>query len=280
MDKQEATDHILSRLQAGYGIAEIVDELSHTLKAPSAAIRQFVDLVISEHPQAESPSETPINDGPPDWMETLSTMPQTVPPAQNMGGDLPPGLQALLNENPSNIYVSPAVLQKPTSDQEFQIDPEFPLPRQAAFEPSVGQEADLDIDTDTLAENVFQQLKQQHRHNDIVEKVCNQTGWHWNKSQRFVARVQTKRHDELQSGKIRVIVAIGIGIIFVGLIMALNGASALSDYAKITTYARTNPEMLLNISPYAVVYALGSTITGIGMIIGGGFGIARALSNR
>ena len=74
--------------------------------------------------------------------------------------------------------------------------------------------------------------------------------------------------------------AIGIGIIFVGLIMALNGASALSDYAKITTYARTNTEMLLNISPYAVVYALGATITGIGMIIGGGFGIARALSNR
>jgi hypothetical protein len=62
--------------------------------------------------------------------------------------------------------------------------------------------------------------------------------------------------------------------------MALNGASALSDYARLAMYARTNPEVLLGVAPQSFIFAVAATITGIGMIIGGGFGVGRALTNR
>ena len=164
--------------------------------------------------------------------------------------------------------------------QPSQITADESLPRQAVFQPAADIGESTEIDLDELGEFVFERLKKRHRHNDIVEAVCHQTGWHWNKTQRFVARVQTKRHDELQSSKNRVLLVIGIGIILAGLFLALNGASAISEYVQMAAVARTNPEILLNVSPQAVVYALGLAVTGLGMIIGGGFGIARALSGR
>jgi len=274
MDKQTATNHIHIRLQAGVGRDEIVDELSQALKAPPKITERFVDQVISNHSQV--PQSDKIQGDSLDKIEPLprqANIPKEKMPISFGNGELPPGLLALISESDPNIDV----LQK-------EVEPvgniEIPLPRQVEFDAPVVNDRSKKIDLERLGEFVFQQLKKQHRHNDIVEAVCNQTGWHWNKSQRMVARVQTRRTDELQSGKNRVIIAIGIGIIFAGLVMAINGASIISEYAKLVVLAENNPEVLLNIAPQGSFFGVTAIIIGIGMIIGGGFGIARSVSER
>ncbi len=82
------------------------------------------------------------------------------------------------------------------------------------------------------------------------------------------------------SGQNRLTLIIGIGIILAGLVMTLNGASVISDYAKSAVFARTNPEALFAMPPQAIIFALMAAVTGIGMIIGSGYGIGRALTNR
>jgi hypothetical protein len=222
----------------------------------------------------------------PNWMQPLSfptepALPQT-PPRINENSDLPPGLQKLINGSDDN----PGSDETETSSEGREL-PQNNLPKQAAFvapsakpDDSNRQEESSKINLEELSETVLAQFKKQRRHNDIVEYVCHQTGWHWNKSQRFVARVQTKNHEQLQSGQNRITIFIGIGIILIGLIIAFNGVSTISEYVKIAAFARTNPGALLNISPMPIISALAATITGVGMITGGGFGVGRALSNR
>lgn len=290
MDKTQATNLIISRLQAGSDKEEIAEELSRILKAPINVTGRFVDQVVDSHPEAIPPSPQVEPTEPlPDWLESFPSptepeLENTSPPSaesQFSNLDLPPGLQVLLNEE------APSQIQREAAPQ-----PEPPnnfgdvLPQQAEFVPpsaaSENPDSDLSpkINLEPLQAEVLKQLKKQKRFNDVVEYVCQETGWHWNKSQRLVARVKTKHHDELMAGQNRVTIIIGLGIIIVGLVMTLNGASVISDYAKLAVFARTNPEALLTMSPQVIIFALVASVTGIGMIIGGGYGVGRALTNR
>ncbi len=288
MDKTQATNHILTRLRAGYETAEIAEELSRILKAPVEVAGRFVDQVAANHPTAVPPSSA-SRDEMPDWMEPLPIQADpdvaAAAPAASVSqftnSDLPPGLQALLNEE-----ITPEASGEPAPNPGPATNSGEPLPRQAEFVPPGAESKNLDgdlspkIDLESLSEEVLKKLKKQKRFNDVVEFVCQSTGWHWNKSQRFVARVKTKHHEELMSGKNRLTIIIGIGIILVGLVMTLNGASVISDYAKLAVFSRTNPDALFAMSPQAIIFALMASVTGIGMIIGGGFGVGRALTNR
>lgn len=291
MDKTQATQHILTRLRAGYEPAEITEELSRILKAPTEVTGRFIDQVVVSHPEAiPAPSQQAPLEEMPEWMEPLPIQKEfdvesTISSrsgTQNPNSDLPPGLQALLNE----AVVSPQVPKESASIPEPPSISREQLPQQAKFEPRAVEAEYIDveqsnkIDLESLSQEVLQKLKKQKRFNDVVEFVCHRTGWHWNKSQRFVARVKTKHHDELISGKNRVTIIVGVGIILVGLVMMLNGASVLSDYAKLAAFARTNPEALFAMSPQAIFFALMATVTGIGMIIGGGYGVGRTLTDR
>jgi len=288
MDKQQATDFIITRLRAGYQTEEIAEELSRLVKAPSEKVRPFVNQVAANHPEARPPNQADLIGDfskEPVAAEISYADEQPIPQSGNSApvgfSDLPPGLQALVREAESAGMGAPRMgTAKPATISNPEKSPEIPLPRQAEFVAPSKKEEENNIDLEALEEFALSQLKKQRRHNDIVEAVCHKTGWHWNKSQRFVARVQTKHHDELQSGRNRITIIVGIGIIIGGLVVALNGIGALSDYAKIAVFAKTNPEVLLSISPSAVFFALSATVTGLGMIVGGGYGVARSLTNR
>jgi len=289
MDKTQATQYILTRLRAGYEPPYIADELSRILKAPEDVTKRFVDQIVDSHPEA-MPSPPPAKDEIPEWMEPISTKAQpdlgstsqAANPSISSNSDLPPGLQALINEQaPTTSTIGPATNSEPAPRLEE------PLPRQAKFVAPSKETENLDdeassskVDLETLRTEVLKQLKKQKRFNDIVEFVCKNTGWHWNKSQRFVARVKTKHHDELMSGQNRTTMIIGIGIILGGLVATLYGASMISNYAELAAFARTNPEAIFTMSPQAIIFAMMATVTGIGMIIGGGYGIGRALTDH
>ena len=289
MNKTQATKFILTRLRSGYKPADIADELSRILKAPMDVTKPFVNQVAASNPEAVPPPLA-TRDEMTEGMEPISaeakpelgTTSPAAKPSINSNSDLPPGLQALINEQTPTAGAS-----EPATSFETAPIPVEPLPRQAKFVPPTRKSEDLEdeasspkIDLEPLRMEVLKRLKKQKRFNDIVEFVCTNTGWHWNKSQRFVARVKTKHHDELMSGQNRTTMIIGIGFILVGLVMTLNGASVISDYAKLAVFARTNPEALFAISPQEIIFALMATVTGLGMIIGGGYGIGRALTDQ
>lgn len=279
MDKQQATQHILDRLRAGYNQNEITEELSRLLNAPTDAVRSFVDKVVADRPGMVPPVQKPEEIAP--KAEIPSPAPVTEshqidPGAPAITGDLPPGLRALIDDE--NVSTES---QKPISPPQPRNNPETIIPQQAAFVPPT-EKADQSshIDLETLGESVLNQLKKQRRQNDVIEFVCNQTGWHWNKAQRFVARVKTQHHGQLQSRQNTITIVVGIGTILVGFVMAFYGANTISDYAKLASFARTNPEVLLSVSPQTIVLAIAATFTGIGMIVGGGYGIGRILTNH
>jgi hypothetical protein len=287
MDKQQATRHIVNRMRAGYGTPEIVDELSRILKAPTNVIGQFVDQVAAQHPEIAPPVQPVEQEDPPDWIESLSPGPEPLvdpePRMPSTHSDLPPGLQQLIEDSEDGNSWNES-----NASEEVRDDPYRDLPKRAEFVPPSEKSEDplnpLNESTngnlEELAKEVLSQLKKRRRQNDIVEFVCHQTGWHWNKSQRFVARTQTKNHEVLQASQNRVTLFVGIGIIIVGLVMALNGVTAIADYAKLAAFARTNPSVLLNVSPQGIVFALAASVTGLGMIIGGGYGVSRAIINH
>ena len=289
MDKTQATELILTRLRTGHKLEEIADELGRLLKAPMDVTKPFVDQIAASHPEAVSlppVAKGEMTEGLGDISTEVKPEMGTSSPVANpliaSNSDLPPGLQALINEQASITNTN----EPATSFEQAPISTE-PLPRQAKFVPPAKKSENLENeasssknDLDDLRAEVLRQLKKQKRFNDIVEFVCDKTGWHWNKSQRFVARVKTKHHDELMSGQNRATMIIGIGIILVGLVMTLNGASVISEYAKLAVFARTNPEELFAMSPQEIIFALMATVTGFGMIIGGGYGIGRALTDH
>lgn len=287
MDQKQANQHILSCLQAGYQPDEICEELSRILKAPPELVSRFVDQVVTNHPEAvpaplaAAPAAIETAEG----AQTPEAQPQATPPTslpQTTNNSLPPGLQAILQESPS---IAPAVEPVPTQEPESAPKPAPPQRAEAnnPFE-DVGitrsTEESGNIDLQSLGKEVLDQLKKQHRQNDIIESVCHQTGWHWNKAQRFVARIKTQNHDLLQSRQNNVIIIVGIGIIIVGLVMGLNGISVLAEYAKLIPFAQTNPEIMLEYEPREIVFAIAASVTGFGMIIGGLFGIARVVTSR
>jgi hypothetical protein len=283
MDKQQATDHIIARLRAGFQADEIAEELSRLLKVPTEKVGPYVNRVVASHSELIAPTQTDfaVDKSEVQELDEIShEVTQSSPAADSIGvtgfHDLPPGLQTIVLE----AQITGGGLAKPAPTSKPQENPEMPPPLQADFVAPPDKRENSQIDREALEEFALKQLKKQRRHNDIVEAVCQKTGWHWNKSQRFVAQLQTRHHDELQSGKNRVTMIVGIGIILAGLIMALNGISALSDYAKIAVFAKTNPEVLLDVPASAIFFALSATVTGIGMVLGGGYGIARALTTR
>jgi hypothetical protein len=281
MNKQEATDYILTELQSGKTRKEIVKELSKLLNAPEKIVESFVVQVVSSNPDAANPPKKTTNKA--EGLESTPIRADTSLAGQSYvldNSDLPPGIQALLNEGISNINDPPKISQAQPDPTDNHSISEIELPKQANLEASVHQIKPDQPDLEVLEKFVLQQLKKQRRHNDIVETVCNQTGWHWNTSQRFVAKTQTKHHDDLQSSRNRITLTFGIGLILIGLFMAANGVSSLSDYVEFASFATSTPEVLLNISPQRVLFTLGAIVTGLGMVIGGSYGIARALSSR
>ena len=290
MDKQEATQFTISQLSAGSSAASVSEELSRMLKAPPEITRRFVEQIIASHPEVLPKRSISPDTNMPDWMQPLGLEYPAEPEPDpvytdtysGMNSDLPPNLQSLVSGQVENLN-SPAHEPFEAIDHPLAVD----LPKQAPLitpDQGIGKSSEenlsQNLDMEALAEYVLEQLKKRRRNNDIVETVCQSTGWHWNKSQRFVARVKTKNHDQLQSGQNRVTIIIGVAIIIVGLVISLAGASTIADYAKLAAFARTNPSALFEVSPQMLFLALAATITGIGMIIGGGYGVARALVNH
>lgn len=136
-------------------------------------------------------------------------------------------------------------------------------------------EYEKEVDVDRLESIVIQKIKKQQRHNDIVEFVCKETGWTWNRGQRFVARTQTTNHDELSKNQNRFTTLLSIGAILGGLGLLFWAVSILVDYYR--AYYGQVPSILS--TDFIPLVFLG-LFSSLGFISGGTFGIYKTLSNQ
>jgi hypothetical protein len=295
MDKDQATRFVLDRAQAGFGISEISVDLSRELGAPLEMTQRFVEQVVRggagsvegggamsvEGGRTSHAAPEHGSTGTPEHRNTGTPEHRNTAPPKYSG--LPLGLQRIVAEYEAAGAPRPR-------DAEPAPKPRIPsgadLPRQAPFAPpsrarNRPEGAELSAAArQNLTEEILQQFKKRRRVNDVIEYVCVETGWHWNKSQRFVARVRTEHHDELHAEEKRWKVLTGAGIMLGGLIIALFGGKWLFDYAKLAAFAKTNPGDLLGVSATSAFFAFTLTIFGVGMILGGIYAIGRGLTER
>lgn len=259
MDKQAAITYIHQNLDENVDQEEIVEALCAQLKAPAELISRFVKQV------AESYS--PVRPQPETAVEPVAIPPHFAP--RPVSDDIPGWIIAM------EAAIARGEGPTPTKEPIF---PDAGISEIIAPEngPIEVTQPELDFDLETLEHTVLEYLKKQRRHNDIVELVCQQTGWHWNKAQRFVARVQTNNHASLHQRQNWLIVFIGVIIVLAGFGAVAWGSSMIWSFISAFDPASSSNSVSLEWA----VYGGSIAVTGLGMMIGGGFGISRALANR
>ena len=265
MDKQQATDFILKRLELGDKKEDITEALSRQLKAPSAVVATFVDQVAANfQPQPpQQPAPRPVQSDIPSWIVDLE--------AQG-----PP--QAFIRDEISD---SQPVLESPQSYQEinrpssgkFQVDPPRSL---SPAEENLISTPKTEIDNDELTSFVLQELKRQRRQNDIIETVCQRTGWHWNEAQRFVARARTTHHGAISKSQNRFMIPFSVVFILGGVLLLIWAITGLVDYYL----GYTSPDHYSTLSADFFPVVLGALVTSFGIIAGGIYGLYRTLASR
>jgi hypothetical protein len=276
MDKNQATEFIRKRLQNGYSQETIAEELSRMLKAPQALTDKFVRQVAESQPQMPPPVPSPVQKEQPDRLHSLGGARVA---AQD--DDTPPGLAKIIEQGYQASEQPETAMAFEAAATPGRASPPGFAPVSPARKPqaSLAEKPLKDVDLQKLSTDVLQQLKKQRRHNDVVEQVCHATGWHWNQSQRFVARLQTEHHEELGGSQNRRNVFIGAVIIFFGIVFMLYGGAVIAQYFRFTQQYGAEFTLYSDISrdiPIALM-ALG---TGFLMILGGSFGIIKSLMNR
>ena len=99
MDKQQATEHILKRLRAGYSQLDIADELSRLIKAPTSLTGKFVQQVAASHPEAvPTTPQIQEEDDRPDWLKAMTDQSPSDRSLESTDEDLPKDLGQNVDE--------------------------------------------------------------------------------------------------------------------------------------------------------------------------------------
>ncbi len=253
MDKHEATQYILNQLKSGHDHIGIAADLSERLNAPPELALKFVQQVASNfspEPESSLPKSEPD--------------PQTVQPFVD-DDDLP------------EIELKPIYTESPEpqdfSQPQFDPTPNYPQPETDGEQSNPAKEKDFDIEV--VTNDVVEQLKNHRRYSDIVEYVAQKTGWHWNESQRFVARTQTENHDELSQSQNKFMIVFSATFILGGFLLMGWSVIALLDYAQ----ALSSPQyatLSFDFFPLILI----AFVSSFGIIGGGVFGLYRIMTNR
>jgi hypothetical protein len=267
MEKQQAVDFITQGLENNLSQAEITAALSQKLKAPPEVVSKFVAQVAATyHPTPASQSDfsasfapEPVQsaatwteaDYPDSYLDDLDEFPAPPPVSYNS-----PGPSSTLN---------PALAMPIAAEGLKSTPPAIP---------GIPEPPKADAELEAL---ILKALAKGRKESDIVEAVCERTGMSWHEAQRTVARVQSANRKTLASKQAMFLLPLSVMLILVGL--GLLGASA-NEYYSLSTIVlggETDPSLAIagtqdaiRILPYAII--------GLGLILGGGIGVWRTMS--
>ncbi|MBN1149188.1 MAG: hypothetical protein JXA78_18150 [Anaerolineales bacterium] len=241
MDKQEAITIIHRELGNNRSQEEIVALLSQQLGAPADLIRSFVARVVVQEPgSAALPRRQPVT---PPAVEARAAPARSVQPAP---APQPASAQAFVGSRSDQA--------QPDSQTGWSYSrPEFDQEEMEAF--------------------ILKSLSKSRRQNDVVAIVCERTGLDWGDAQRLVARVASKNRKRLAFRQNLLIIPLaliailaGLALLYAGVSEAyLMGSSAIADPSALA-YSRPEVESMVWAIP-----------TGFILLVGGGFGLYKAL---
>lgn len=261
MEKYEAERFVIQRLNLGDDKKEIAVELSQLLGAPTELVKRFVDQVSKSQQQLPSTIHE-------EFMKSdLESLSDDGAIGVIEGDDSPYLYDEPLIDEAENIESSPhekedniiITKQKPPDDED-----------ESGTAPHPNKEEQLELES-----FVLQSLKKHRRQNDIVQVVCERTGWSWNKAQLFVARTQTRNHHELtKRNRLFMIPFSGIFIIG-GILLLLWSVLALFDY-----YNGYSGQGTSTLPLDFIVLVIAGLLTSFGIIAGGIYGLYCTLTSQ
>jgi len=255
MDKQEATEYVINRIDLGYTQTDIVNGLCKNLGAPPEMVEKFVSQIVSSFsPPPETGKPKPVQGDIPSWiLEMEASGPPIAPDFEE---------EASIPTQQSTIQHLPTLKAIPQLEHPTHFSP---------AEENLIIKPQKEIDTEELSKFVVQELTRQRRQSDIVGIICQRTGWHWDEAQRYVARSRTTHHGEISKSQNRFMIPVSIVFIIGGVLLLIWSIYALADYYLGFTAVDRTTTLAADLIPLV----LGALVTSFGIIAGGIFGLHR-----
>ncbi len=153
------------------------------------------------------------------------------------------------------------------------------MPRRYSFE----NETDLDA----LAALALKELKRGHNPSDIIQHLCEWTGWDWRQAEQFLESVRDDNRSQLKAYKNRLFILVSLVMIADGMLNVAifvvwvfynprSGRISLPDDMQSGIMTLFN-QFFWVFAKFPIAYFFYSlALIGIGMIIGGVIGILRS----
>ena len=128
------------------------------------------------------------------------------------------------------------------------------------------------MNKEELTNLIIKELGKHRERQDIVTKICEQSTLGWGEAEQLVAEVEAKNKRNIAARQGPFLVFVSLGTLVLGLgILAYNFELLVSIFSK---------DLLQQIlSLQSGYYRLAALITGIGMTVGGLYGIGNALAS-
>jgi hypothetical protein len=241
MEKQEALDFIFRELDNDRSQQEITALLCKQLGAPPDVVEKFVARVAAKRPEpAVEQEETATSPVIPGIEEIESA----VDDSHDQIEETEPNYETRIDETSQPAWLE-SLSSKPKVDQ-----------------------AELEVMiTKALAKNT--------RQSDVVVSVCEYTGMNWNEAQRLVAQVAMNKRKHLATRRNIIFIPMAVIAILAGL--ALVYASVSESYVIGSTMIEGAP---LDSSTRDIETIVWAIPIGVGLLMGGGFGLYKALRTQ
>lgn len=128
------------------------------------------------------------------------------------------------------------------------------------------------MNDEELTNLVIKELSKHHERQDIVQRVCEQSSLNWSQAERLIAEIEAKNKKKIaaRQGPFLIIVSIGTLLLGIGLLA----------YNMELIVAIFNKDLLGQIlSLQSGYYRLAALVTGLGMTIGGFYGVWTTLAS-
>ena len=267
MEKKEAEIFVIKRLDLGLKVEEIADELSLRLGAPQELLLKFVNQVAEPYIQSQKPNfdSHPI----PNEQEKIEGQPSLDKYTLEQDTLLDNALSKdeITQDDRESLPASQTITYQSEPAEE---DSEYHFEQETE-----GYAKNLDVDLIELKEEILHDLKIQKRYSDIVQKVCESTGWSWDEAQRYVARTQTKNHHKINLSQRTFMIPFSVIFIIGGLLLLIWSIMTFMDYQSAMT-GQGNSTLSTDFIPLL----LGGFFASFGIIAGGIYGLYRSLTNQ
>lgn len=253
MDKQEAIEFILQELNNNCDQEEIAFKLSQRLGAPADVVRKFIARVASENPVPASYLNQPV--APPSEVLQTPSIPEAVQQAPS----------SLASAQPrTSTPVEPAVIHPSVSEN----------PPAAIDTRKPGQD---DPETEKL---ILSALVKNRRNDDIVLAVCERTGISWDQAQRWVARIASQNRKKLTSRQNVFLIPLSLLALLGGLVLLYSSFSEMNLAYKLVIALTSSPTSRAPIEQPMVQEGAWALLVGLGLTLGGGLGLFKALQSQ